>query len=126
MCHPLLVSPRSYKDYRNSEDYSLTHQFWLISAMRFAFVILFEVSSCIFHNNLLRHLKAPDTFAPGFYHGKANGIHFISCTNSPFVCLQHVVVICKFIAAWFVPSAPMQVKNDRLFDKLKRLKEELK
>uniref|UniRef100_A0A3Q3WWU1 Anoctamin n=1 Tax=Mola mola TaxID=94237 RepID=A0A3Q3WWU1_MOLML len=69
-----------YKDYRSNEDYSLTPQFWLILAVRFAFVILFE---------------------------------------------QHVVVICKFIAAWFVPSAPMQVKNDRLFDKLNRLKEEL-
>uniref|UniRef100_A0A3Q3X4Y0 Anoctamin n=1 Tax=Mola mola TaxID=94237 RepID=A0A3Q3X4Y0_MOLML len=68
-----------YKDYRSNEDYSLTPQFWLILAVRFAFVILFE----------------------------------------------HVVVICKFIAAWFVPSAPMQVKNDRLFDKLNRLKEEL-
>uniref|UniRef100_A0A665UQX1 Anoctamin n=1 Tax=Echeneis naucrates TaxID=173247 RepID=A0A665UQX1_ECHNA len=70
----------SYKDYRSNEDYSLTPQFWLILAVRFAFVILFE----------------------------------------------HVVVICKFIAAWFVPSAPMQVKNDRLFDKLQRLKEELR
>lgn len=70
----------SYKDYRSNEDYSLTPQFWLILAVRFAFVILFE----------------------------------------------HVVVICKFIAAWFVPSAPMQVKNDRLFDKLNRLKEELR
>ncbi|XP_056244363.1 anoctamin-9 isoform X3 [Seriola aureovittata] len=69
----------SYKDYRSNEDYSFTPQFWLILAVRFAFVILFE----------------------------------------------HVVVIFKFVAAWFVPSAPMQVKNDRLFDKLKRLKEEL-
>ncbi|XP_039664652.1 anoctamin-9 isoform X2 [Perca fluviatilis] len=75
----LNVSSCRYKDYRSNEDYSLTPQFWLILAVRFAFVILFE----------------------------------------------HVVVICKFIAAWFVPSAPMQVKNDRLFDKLKRLKEEL-
>uniref|UniRef100_A0A672H6T7 Anoctamin n=1 Tax=Salarias fasciatus TaxID=181472 RepID=A0A672H6T7_SALFA len=64
----LNVTYCSYKDYRSSEDYSLTPQFWLILAVRFAFVILFE----------------------------------------------HVVVICKFIAAWFVPSAPMQVKNDRL------------
>uniref|UniRef100_H3D840 Anoctamin n=1 Tax=Tetraodon nigroviridis TaxID=99883 RepID=H3D840_TETNG len=64
----LNVSHCSYRDYRSNEDYSLTPQFWLISAVRFAFVILFE----------------------------------------------HVVVICKFIAAWFVPSAPMQVKNDRL------------
>ncbi|MEQ2287256.1 hypothetical protein AMECASPLE_010534, partial [Ameca splendens] len=69
----------SYKDYRNS-DFNVTPQFWLILAVRFAFVILFE----------------------------------------------HVLVICKFIAAWFVPAAPMQVKNERLFDKLKRLKEELR
>lgn len=74
------VSYCSYKDYRSNEDYSLTPQFWLILAVRFAFVILFE----------------------------------------------HVLVICKFIAAWFIPSAPMEVKNDRLFDKLNRLKEELK
>ncbi|KAG7245454.1 hypothetical protein INR49_010905 [Caranx melampygus] len=73
------VKDMDYKDYRSNEDYSLTPQFWLILAVRFAFVILFE----------------------------------------------HVVVIFKFIAAWFVPSAPIQVKNDRLFDKLKRLKEEL-
>ncbi|XP_037624115.1 anoctamin-9 isoform X2 [Sebastes umbrosus] len=73
------VSSCRYKDYRSNEDFSFTPQFWLILAVRFAFVILFE----------------------------------------------HVVVICKFIAAWFVPSAPMQVKNDRLFDKLNRLKEEL-
>uniref|UniRef100_A0A3Q3KUL5 Anoctamin n=1 Tax=Mastacembelus armatus TaxID=205130 RepID=A0A3Q3KUL5_9TELE len=76
----LNVSYCSYKDYRSNEDYSLTPQFWLILAVRFAFVILFE----------------------------------------------HVVVVFKFIAAWFVPSAPMHVKNDRLFDKLARLKEELR
>nr|XP_057931108.1 anoctamin-9 isoform X2 [Doryrhamphus excisus] len=76
----LNVSSCSYKDYRDNVDYSLTPQFWLILAVRFAFVILFE----------------------------------------------HIVVICKFIAAWFVPAAPMGVKNDRLFDKLKRLKEELR
>uniref|UniRef100_A0A8C7VQ60 Anoctamin n=1 Tax=Oncorhynchus mykiss TaxID=8022 RepID=A0A8C7VQ60_ONCMY len=73
------VTQCSYKDYRNDVDYSLTSQFWLIMAVRFAFVILFE----------------------------------------------HVVVIFKFIAAWFVPDSPMLVKNDRLKDKLSRLKEEL-
>uniref|UniRef100_A0A4W5NFM0 Anoctamin n=1 Tax=Hucho hucho TaxID=62062 RepID=A0A4W5NFM0_9TELE len=73
------VTQCSYKDYRNEFDYSLTSQFWLIMAVRFAFVILFE----------------------------------------------HVVVIFKFIAAWFVPDSPMVVKNDRLKDKLSRLKEEL-
>ncbi|XP_072320974.1 anoctamin-9 [Eucyclogobius newberryi] len=70
----------SYRDYRNSEDYSLTPQFWLVQAVRFAFVILFE----------------------------------------------HVLVVCKFIAAWFVPDNPTQVKNSRLHDKLARLKEELR
>uniref|UniRef100_A0A8C9R0F4 Anoctamin n=1 Tax=Scleropages formosus TaxID=113540 RepID=A0A8C9R0F4_SCLFO len=74
------VTHCSYKDYRDDEDYSLTSQFWLILAVRFAFVILFE----------------------------------------------HVVVICKFIVAWFVPDCPIQVKNYRLADKLKRLKEELR
>ncbi|XP_035643093.2 anoctamin-9 isoform X1 [Oncorhynchus keta] len=73
------VTQCSYKDYRNDVDYSLTSQFWLIMAVRFAFVILFE----------------------------------------------HVVVIFKCIAAWFVPDSPMLVKNDRLKDKLSRLKEEL-
>ncbi|XP_028257576.1 anoctamin-9-like isoform X2 [Parambassis ranga] len=68
----------SYRDYRN-EDYTLTSQFWLVLAVRFAFVILFE----------------------------------------------HVVVVFKFIAAWFVPNSPIQVKNDRLHDKLARLKKEL-
>ncbi|XP_023851397.1 anoctamin-9-like [Salvelinus sp. IW2-2015] len=73
------VTQCSYKDYRNDVDYSLTSQFWLIMAVRFAFVVLFE----------------------------------------------HVVVIFKCIAAWFVPDSPMVVKNDRLKDKLSRLKEEL-
>ncbi|XP_029353573.1 anoctamin-9-like isoform X2 [Echeneis naucrates] len=74
------VTQCSYRDYRSDEDYTLTSQFWLVLAVRFAFVILFE----------------------------------------------HVVVVCKFIAAWFVPNNPIQVKNDRLHDKLARLKEELR
>ncbi|GAA6227802.1 anoctamin-9-like [Lates japonicus] len=74
------VTQCSYRDYRSNEDYSLTSQFWLVLAVRFAFVILFE----------------------------------------------HVVVVCKFIAAWFVPNNPIRVKNDRLQDKLSRLKEEFR
>ncbi|XP_075994623.1 anoctamin-9 [Genypterus blacodes] len=74
------VTQCSYRDYRSEEDYTLTAQFWLVLAVRFAFVILFE----------------------------------------------HVVVVCKFVAAWFVPSCPMHVKNKRLQDKLRRLKEELR
>ncbi|KAM4743800.1 anoctamin-9 isoform 2-T2 [Anableps anableps] len=66
------------RDYRN-QDYSLTSQFWLVLAIRFAFIVLFE----------------------------------------------HVVVVCKFIAAWFVPDNPIRVKNHRLKDKLNRLKNEL-
>ncbi|XP_033846741.1 anoctamin-9 isoform X1 [Periophthalmus magnuspinnatus] len=73
------VTQCSYRDYRD-ENYTLTSQFWLVLAVRFAFVILFE----------------------------------------------HVVVVCKFIAAWFVPNNPIQVKNERLRDKLARLKEELR
>ncbi|KAF3686968.1 Anoctamin-9 Transmembrane protein 16J [Channa argus] len=67
-----------YRDYRNPEDYSLTSQFWLVLAVRFAFIILFE----------------------------------------------HVVVVCKFIVAWFVPDNPTKVKNDNLHDKLERLQQE--
>uniref|UniRef100_A0A672FTD8 Anoctamin n=1 Tax=Salarias fasciatus TaxID=181472 RepID=A0A672FTD8_SALFA len=74
------VTECCYRDYRSDEDYSLTPQFWLVLAVRFAFIILFE----------------------------------------------HVVVVCKFIAAWFVPNNPIGVKNDRLHDKLARLKEELR
>ncbi|XP_075907830.1 anoctamin-9-like [Nelusetta ayraudi] len=73
------VTQCSYRDYRSNEDYTLTSQFWLVLAMRFVFVILFE----------------------------------------------HVVVVCKFVAAWFVPNSSIQVKNDRLHDKLDRLKDEL-
>ncbi|XP_029001191.1 anoctamin-9-like [Betta splendens] len=72
------VTHCSYRDYRNHEDYSLTSQFWLVLAVRFAFVILFE----------------------------------------------HVLVVCKFIVAWFVPDTPTQVKNHSLRDKMERLKKE--
>ncbi|XP_029702077.1 anoctamin-9-like [Takifugu rubripes] len=75
----LNVTQCSYRDYRSGADYTLTSQFWLVLAVRFAFVVLFE----------------------------------------------HVVVVCKFVAAWFVPDNPSKVKNDRLLDKLDRLKEEL-
>ncbi|ROL52765.1 Anoctamin-9 [Anabarilius grahami] len=73
------ITQCSYKDYRSDEDQSLTSQFWLILALRFAFVVLFE----------------------------------------------HVVVMCKFIAAWFIPDSPIRVKNARLDDKQRRLKKEL-
>ncbi|MCJ8735889.1 hypothetical protein PDJAM_G00252750 [Pangasius djambal] len=73
------VTHCSYRDYRSNDDYTLTNQFWVIQAVRFAFVVLFE----------------------------------------------HVVVMCKCIAGWFVPSSPLEVKNTRLQDKLGRLKEEL-
>ncbi|XP_063326717.1 anoctamin-9-like [Pelmatolapia mariae] len=78
--HNFSVKECSYRDYRNENDYSLKSQFWLVLAVRFAFIILFE----------------------------------------------HVLVMCKFIAAWFVPDNPTQVKNERLQDKLTRLKHELR
>ncbi|KAL2077018.1 hypothetical protein ACEWY4_026522 [Coilia grayii] len=73
------VTQCSYKDYRSSEDYSLTSQYWFILAIRFAFVILFE----------------------------------------------HVVVLCKFAVAWFIPDLPVTLRNSRLKDKMQRLKAEL-
>ncbi|XP_035769463.1 anoctamin-9-like [Neolamprologus brichardi] len=78
--HNFSVTECSYRDYRNENDYSLKSQFWMVLAVRFAFIILFE----------------------------------------------HVLVMCKFIAAWFVPDNPTQVKNERLQDKLTRLKHELR
>ncbi|XP_062380878.1 anoctamin-9 isoform X2 [Sardina pilchardus] len=52
---------------------------------------------------------------------------YILAIRFAFVILfEHVVVLCKFIAAWFIPNSPMRVKNRRLEDKFKRLKEELR
>ncbi|XP_030580026.1 anoctamin-9 [Archocentrus centrarchus] len=78
--HSFNVTLCSYRDYRSVEDHSLTSQFWLVLAVRFAFVILFE----------------------------------------------HVLVLCKFIAAWFIPDNSTRVNNERLHDKLTRLKKELR
>ncbi|XP_026992898.1 anoctamin-9 isoform X1 [Tachysurus fulvidraco] len=51
---------------------------------------------------------------------------FIIAARFAFVILfEHVLLVCKFIVAWYVPDNPMRVKNNRLHDKLKRLKEEL-
>uniref|UniRef100_W5MI16 Anoctamin n=1 Tax=Lepisosteus oculatus TaxID=7918 RepID=W5MI16_LEPOC len=43
-----------------------------------------------------------------------------------FLSVQHIAVIFKFIAAWFVPDVPLKVVNARLEDKLQRLKQELR
>ncbi|KAK3510089.1 hypothetical protein QTP70_026819 [Hemibagrus guttatus] len=52
---------------------------------------------------------------------------FILAARFAFVILfEHVLVVCKFIIAWFVPDNPLRVKNSRLHDKLSRLKEELR
>ncbi|XP_031442715.1 anoctamin-9 [Clupea harengus] len=52
---------------------------------------------------------------------------YILAIRFAFVILfEHVVVLCKFIAAWFIPNSPMRVKNRRLQDRFNRLKEELK
>uniref|UniRef100_A0A673GJH7 Anoctamin n=1 Tax=Sinocyclocheilus rhinocerous TaxID=307959 RepID=A0A673GJH7_9TELE len=42
------------------------------------------------------------------------------------ILFEHVVVIFKCVASWFVPNSPLDVRNERLYDKLKRLKEELR
>uniref|UniRef100_A0A8C1DEY5 Anoctamin n=1 Tax=Cyprinus carpio carpio TaxID=630221 RepID=A0A8C1DEY5_CYPCA len=41
------------------------------------------------------------------------------------ILFEHVVVMFKCVASWFVPNSPLDVRNERLYDKLKRLKEEL-
>lgn len=61
-----------------------------------------------------------------FYTLNTYFVYFFSspkCTGH--LSRQHVVVLCKSIAGWFVPSSPLEVKNTRLQDKLERLKEEL-
>uniref|UniRef100_A0A8C5R0H2 Anoctamin n=1 Tax=Leptobrachium leishanense TaxID=445787 RepID=A0A8C5R0H2_9ANUR len=68
-----------YRDYRSSDDYSFSVQFWHIFAARLAFVIVFE----------------------------------------------HVAVCIKFVAAWFVPDVPQNVKNQSLEVKLEDLRKEL-
>ncbi|KTF71894.1 hypothetical protein cypCar_00049432 [Cyprinus carpio] len=42
------------------------------------------------------------------------------------ILFEHVVVMFKCVASWFVPNSPLDVRNERLYDKLKRLKEELR
>uniref|UniRef100_A0A3Q2DUG9 Anoctamin n=1 Tax=Cyprinodon variegatus TaxID=28743 RepID=A0A3Q2DUG9_CYPVA len=42
------------------------------------------------------------------------------------ILFEHVLVICKFIAAWFIPPAPIVVKNEHLDQKHERLLEQLK
>ncbi|KAI2648074.1 Anoctamin-9 [Labeo rohita] len=42
------------------------------------------------------------------------------------ILFEHVVVIFKCVASWFVPNSPLDVRNERLYDKLRRLKEELR
>ncbi|CAM4735294.1 unnamed protein product [Leuciscus chuanchicus] len=42
------------------------------------------------------------------------------------ILFEHVVVIFKCVASWFVPTSPLDVRNERLYDKLRRLKEELR
>lgn len=42
------------------------------------------------------------------------------------ILFEHVVVTFKCVASWFVPASPLDVRNERLYDKLRRLKEELR
>uniref|UniRef100_A0A8C6VV02 Anoctamin n=1 Tax=Nothobranchius furzeri TaxID=105023 RepID=A0A8C6VV02_NOTFU len=42
------------------------------------------------------------------------------------ILFEHVVVVCKFIAAWFVHDNPIHVKNSRQTNKMSRLKKELR
>ncbi|KAL7833612.1 hypothetical protein AOLI_G00285720 [Acnodon oligacanthus] len=65
-------------------------------------------------------------YRSGEDHSYTSQYWLILAARFAFVILfEHVVVICKFIVAWFVPDNPIRVKNVRLHDKLRRLKEEL-
>ncbi|XP_076863649.1 anoctamin-9 [Brachyhypopomus gauderio] len=52
---------------------------------------------------------------------------FIQAVRLAFIILfEHVVVMFKWIARWYVPSCPLEVKNSRLEDKVSRLKAEMR
>lgn len=113
--HPELFPVYSYRDYRTVEDNSLTPQFWLVLAVRLGFIILFEVCT----SNLVKII----------FNTQRNldeTLHYFLYLSPMYLFSQHVVVVCKFIAAWSIPDSPIKVKNDRRQDKLNRLRDELK
>lgn len=73
------VTECRYRDYRNALDYNFSEQFWILLAIRLAFLILFE----------------------------------------------HVALLIKLVAAWFVPDVPQSVKNKVLEEKYRGLQEKL-
>ncbi|KAG8438139.1 hypothetical protein GDO86_008723 [Hymenochirus boettgeri] len=68
-----------------------------------------------------RDYRSPDdySFSSQFWHIFAARLGFV-------ILFEHVAVCIKFIAAWFVPDIPQQVKNNNLEQKKKHLLEELR
>lgn len=107
---PVLPPPR-YRDYRNAQDYNFSEQFWILLAIRLAFLILFEVGQT---------WGGGEVFFPRNPHQAptpAGPPH-----SAPPPRPQHVALCIKLVAAWFVPDVPQSVENRVLEDKYEALR----
>lgn len=100
------MPPPRYRDYRNSQDYNFSEQFWTLLAIRLAFLILFEVGQ-----NWGVLLPAPPSL--------------LDLSTQPLPRPQHVALCIKLVAAWFVPDVPQSVENRVLEEKYKVLQDKM-
>lgn len=108
------LSPLRYRDYRNALDYNFSEQFWILLAIRLAFLILFEVGRNGGLGGAARS-NPPPCFRP----------RWLASPVSPCSHHQHVALCIKLVAAWFVPDVPQSVKNRVLEEKYRSLREKL-
>lgn len=109
----MLPHPR-YRDYRNAGDYNFSEQFWVLLAIRLAFLILFEVGEDWGRGGGAA-LSSPPLGPPPLK-------PLVGRLHRP----QHVALCIKLIAAWLVPDVPQMVKNKVLDEKYQRLLEKLR
>lgn len=105
-----------YRDYRNALDYNFSEQFWILLAIRLAFLILFEVG----WNGGAGLGGAARSNPPPCLHSCR-----LDTPVSPCPLRQHVALLIKLVAAWFVPDVPQSVKNKVLEEKYRGLQEKL-
>ncbi|MGH0157183.1 UNVERIFIED_CONTAM: hypothetical protein FKN15_033160 [Acipenser sinensis] len=85
----------------------------------------FEPGQLIFNGNNVTQCKYKDYRSDDDY-AYTSQFWLIFAARFAFVLLfEHVAVVIKFIAAWFVPDVPLAVKNENLDRKFERLKREL-
>ncbi|XP_033912885.1 anoctamin-9-like isoform X1 [Acipenser ruthenus] len=86
----------------------------------------FEPGQLIFNGNNVTQCKYKDYRSDDDY-AYTSQFWLIFAARFAFVLLfEHVAVVIKFIAAWFVPDVPLAVKNENLDRKFERLKRELR